>query len=58
MEAMQPTSSKALQQWLFITYKKESKYFSWKKAKAMRQMEEAKDAVSIDGCFLYSDAPF
>jgi len=44
MEAMQPKSSKALQQWLFITYKKESKYFSWKKAKAMKQMEDAKDA--------------
>ena len=46
MEKMHPKSSKALQQWLLITYKKESKSFSLKKAKALKQMEEAKDAVS------------
>ena len=46
MESMQPRSSKALQQWLLITYRRESKHFLAKKAKALKQMEDAKDAVS------------
>ena len=46
MESMKPKSFKALQQWLIITYRKESKHFIGKKSKALSQMQEAKDAVS------------
>lgn len=47
IESMQPKSIKALQQWLIITYRKESKNFLAKKTKALKQMEEAQDAVSV-----------
>ena len=46
LESVASKSPKSLQQWLHITYKKESKHFIAKKSKALKQMEEAKDAVS------------
>ncbi len=45
MESMAPKSPKSLQQWLYITYRKESKNFISKKNNALRQMEDAKSAV-------------
>ena len=38
---------KVLQQWLQMTYKKEAKFFHYKKQQALTQMTDAKDAVII-----------
>ena len=38
----------ALKQWLQITFDKETKHFQHKRAIALKQMKEAKEAVSED----------
>ena len=45
---------KELQQWLQMTYKKEAKHFITKKQAALKQMQEAKDAVRMS--FIYFDS--
>ena len=47
MESIAPKMSRSLQQWLFITYRRESKHFIMKKNNALKQLEDAKEAVSV-----------
>eukprot|EP00794_Sanderia_malayensis_P006879 gene6879-7654_t len=44
MDTKGPKSTRSLQQWLHLTYRKESKHFIAKKNNALKQMQDAKEA--------------